>query len=90
MPRHRSSLMDIEPLKTELIDNVIIVSDDLRISFRRTIRVPDNGQQISFLPPDLGAFPLKAVSKYAGEMSAEMAAKGGVFMPMYRKWISWG
>jgi hypothetical protein len=85
MPHRPLSPDDFAPLKVELQDNAIVVNDDLRISFRRTIRVPDNGKQISFLPPDLGAFPLKAVSKYAAKMRPEMAGKGGVFMPMYRK-----
>ena len=73
-----------DPLSVKLKHDRIIINDDLRISFRRTVRVPDN-EQISHLPPDLGAFPLKQVDDYMTTIGAEMAAKGGVFFPMYRK-----
>jgi hypothetical protein len=76
--------MDWAPLKCELKDGTVVVNDDLRISFQRTIRAPDNGQT-SYLPPDLGTFPLKPVSKYANKLHPAMVAKGGVFLPMYRK-----
>ena len=61
----------------------------LRINFKRTIRVPDN-RGTSELPPSLGDFPLYATSKYAKNMPQELAAKGGVFFPMYRKSIPSG
>lgn len=74
-----------EPLKCVLEDGKkIVVNDDLRITFKRTIRVPDN-HQTSRLPPTLGSFPLKPISKYAKNLPASMATKGGVFLPMYRK-----
>jgi len=66
------------------LKNDHVLLGDLDISFRRTVRVPDN-QQISKLPPDLGKFPLFQVKDYASKMPAEMAAKGGLFMPMYGK-----
>ena len=65
-------------------DSEVVVNGGLRISFHRTIRVPDN-DQISLLPPDLGAYPLWSVQKYSTKMPVEMAAKGGLFFPMYRK-----
>ncbi|KAI1456079.1 hypothetical protein F4805DRAFT_468314 [Annulohypoxylon moriforme] len=61
---------------------------DLDISFRRTIRVPDNAGE-SKLPPDLGQFPLFKVRDYAHRLPPEMTAKGGVFMPMYQKEAMW-
>jgi hypothetical protein len=88
MSAHYISAMEQKPLKTELKDDMIIVNDDLKISFRRTIRVPDN-QQVSFLPPDLGAFPLKSVRRYEGRIGAEMSAKGGVFFPMWQSEAMW-
>ena len=74
-----------QPLECKLTREAIIINNDLKISFRRTIRVPDN-HQASELPPDLGAFPLKSVNKHMGKMCASMAAKGGLFFPMHRKW----
>jgi hypothetical protein len=44
-------------------DTVIVHNGDLKISFRRTIRVPDNANVTSLLPPDLGAFPLYPIKK---------------------------
>jgi hypothetical protein len=76
--------MDDQPLKCELKDETIIIDDSLHISFQRTIRVPDN-QQTSYLPPDLGSFPLKPISTYADKLVPAMVAKGGIFLPMYRK-----
>lgn len=72
------------PLKCELKSSEIVVDDNLRISFRRTIRVPDNDRS-SYLPPDLGAYPLKAVADYSKQMPPAMTTKGGVSFPMYRK-----
>jgi hypothetical protein len=76
---------DNKPMGCELRNDEVMFNRDLRISFRRTIRVPDNNQQESLLPPDLGTFPLKPISEYTQEMRAEMTAKGGIFFPMYRK-----
>jgi hypothetical protein len=67
-----------------LKDDCIIFNGDLKISFRRTIRVPDN-EESHQLPPDLGAFPLKAVSQYSTKLSPAMVLKGGVFFPMHGK-----
>lgn len=73
-----------KPLTCRLEGHAIVINDDLHITFERTIRVPDN-QQTSYLPPDLGTFPLKPVSKFTSKLCPSMAAKGGVFFPMYRK-----
>ncbi|KAI8964197.1 hypothetical protein F5Y11DRAFT_112519 [Daldinia sp. FL1419] len=60
----------------------------LRITFHRTIRVPDNNQTTS-LPPDLGAYPLFAVREYAHKLPPSMAAKGGLFLSMYQREAMW-
>lgn len=62
----------------------VIHLDDLQISFKRTVRVPDN-DEISALPPGLGNFPLYEVQKYANLLPANMAAKEGLFFAMYRR-----
>ncbi|KAH3971319.1 hypothetical protein HBH70_016400 [Parastagonospora nodorum] len=79
---------DNKALKCELKGDAIVINDDLRISFQRTIRVPDN-HQTSFLPPNLGSFPLKPVSRYQKELGTAMTAKGGVFLPMYQSEAMW-
>ena len=62
-----------------------VTLDDLPITFRRTIRVPDN-KNTSGLPPDQGAFPLFKIQDYARTFLLSMAQKGGMFIPMYREY----
>jgi hypothetical protein len=67
--------------------SIFIVNEDLQISFKRTVRVPDN-QQNSHLPPSLGSFSLKEISDYADKLPESMASKGGLFFPMYREYLT--
>ena len=72
-----------------VVDDKVWIANERRdhklgVSFRRTIRVPDN-QQPSHLPPDLGKFPLSKVSDYEQELPAAVVTKGGLFFPMHRK-----
>ncbi|KAI0427586.1 hypothetical protein F5Y09DRAFT_350335 [Xylaria sp. FL1042] len=60
----------------------------LQISFRRTIRVPDNADEAK-LPPDLGRFPLFKTSDFASKLSSDKGMKGGVFFPMYQRKAMW-
>ena len=60
-----------------------LTSDQLEISLRRTVRVPDNGKTYS-LPPDCGTFPLYNVLDYENKLPADLVAKGGAFFPVYR------
>ena len=57
----------------------------LKISFHRTIRVPDNSHDFN-LPPSMGLFPLYSVANYTESLPAPMARKGGLFLPMYRRY----
>lgn len=61
---------------------------NLQISFRRTIRVPDNAGKAA-LPPDLGSFPLFKVRDFASSLPLPMARQGGVFIPMYQREAMW-
>lgn len=60
------------------------VTDNLDISFQRTIRVAD-GKGVSELPPSMGTFPLYSIAEYKDKLPAAMGAKGGAFLTMYRK-----
>lgn len=60
----------------------------LYISFRRTIRVPDN-QDLSKLPPNLGGFKLHKVQDYTKSLPRHIAEKGGVFFPMHQREAMW-
>ncbi|KAI0458075.1 hypothetical protein F5B21DRAFT_38742 [Xylaria acuta] len=63
-------------------------SQRLSISFHRTIRVPDNADEAD-LPPGLGKFPLFKACDFTSKLPADMAAKGGVFFPMYQQEAMW-
>ncbi|KAK0101050.1 hypothetical protein ONS95_012962 [Cadophora gregata] len=56
----------------------------MKITFKRTIRVPDDGTTYN-LPPDLGNFPLYNIDHYKKTLSEAMALKGGCFMPIHRE-----
>ena len=56
----------------------------LEISLRRTVRVPHNEKQYE-LPPDCGNFPIYSVKEFEATLPAEMVAKGGCFLPIYRE-----
>ena len=73
-----------KPLSVELQPGGVLIDNNLSVSFCRTIRVPDNSHLESQLPPNLGAFPLAAVSKHAQKLTPAMVAKGGAFFLMYR------
>ncbi|KAF7876492.1 hypothetical protein EAF04_001582 [Stromatinia cepivora] len=63
-------------------------AETLDISFRRTVRVPDNGNTYN-LPPDCGLFPIYSVDKYKDKLPNSMVAKGGVFVPMHQREAMW-
>lgn len=59
----------------------------LRITFQRTIRVPDNSHGSSELPPSMGTLPLYSVANHKDSLPQQMAVKGGLFLPMYRECV---
>ena len=72
------------------VQNVIEVTgpvgEKLKISFQRTIRVPDYDGD-SELPPGMGAFPLYDVADYKIKLPNAMSVKEGLFFPMYREYL---
>ncbi|EWC43658.1 hypothetical protein DRE_01545 [Drechslerella stenobrocha 248] len=79
---------DLLPLDLCGENTKIVVNDDLEITFRRTIRVPDN-EQISNLPPDLGAMKLSNVKNASSNLPPAIAAKGGLLLPMHQSEAMW-
>ena len=61
---------------------------ECRISFQRTLRIPDDNRAYS-LPPGLGDFPLNLVDDYANNVPDAWNAHGGVFLPMYQAEAMW-
>ncbi|KAH7227505.1 hypothetical protein BKA60DRAFT_653806 [Fusarium oxysporum] len=79
---------DLTPWTPKVSVSEGIIIDDLTITFRRTIRVPDN-KNTSGLPPDEGIFPLFKIEDYARKLPLSMAKKGGIFIPMYQREALW-
>ena len=61
---------------------------ECRISFQRTLRIPDDNRDYS-LPPGLGEFPLNLVDDYGDSVPGAWNTRGGVFLPMYQAEAMW-
>jgi len=61
---------------------------EARISFQRTLRIPDDGRDYP-LPPGMGEFPLHHVEDHLDKLPATWARRGGVFLPMYQSEALW-
>lgn len=59
-----------------------------RISFQRTLRIPDDGRDYP-LPPGMGRFPLHHVDDYEENLPKSWSRHGGVFLPMYQSEALW-
>jgi hypothetical protein len=70
------------------LDGNTLVLGGLRITFQRTLRIPDDGRDYP-LPPGLGAFPLRRVEDYADRVPALWRERGGVLLPMYACEAMW-
>jgi hypothetical protein len=61
----------------------------LRVSFHRTLRIPDDGR-VYGLPPSLGTFPLKSVDDLRKDrIPAHWSRRGGVVLPMWQSEAMW-
>lgn len=62
----------------------IMVGRFTRISFHRTLRIPEDGRDYP-LPAGLGRFPIHRVEDYADKVPVEWLQEGGFFIPLYQK-----
>ncbi len=60
----------------------------LTISFKRTLRLPDD-DNVYPLTPDLGDFPLRHVDDFAARVPTQWMEYGGVMLPMYQSEALW-
>lgn len=72
--------------------NVRLLSDelvlgDLRVSFQRTLRIPEHG--VHALPPGLGRFPLRRVADFPDTAPESWQRRGGVMLPVYQREAMW-
>ena len=54
------------------------------ISFRRTLRVPEDGQEYP-LPADMGTLPIYRIEDYADKVPPHWLNEGGFFIPLYQR-----
>ncbi|MEP6921474.1 MAG: hypothetical protein ABI967_10145 [bacterium] len=62
----------------------IRVGEHFSLSFKRTLRIPDDGTEHQ-TPPNFGVFPIYRVSDYADRLPESWRREGGVFIPMYQR-----
>lgn len=75
-------------LDATIKEDHIQIGDRFRVTFLRTLRIPDDGQTYP-LPPGLGSFPLFRVDDYLDRVSSAWREHGGVFLPMYQCEALW-
>ena len=75
-------------LSVRVQDDAIRIGPHFRVSFQRTLRIPDDGGLYP-LPPGLGRFPVFRVADYADRVPASWRRRGGVFIPMYQREALW-
>jgi len=74
--------------KPTIHGDALQLGEGLRITFQRTLRIPDDGKRYP-LPPGLGCFPLRRVDDYLERVPEEWRERGGVFLPMYQREAMW-
>ena len=70
----------------------IYVGDRFSVSFQRTLRIPEDGQQYP-LPPSLGPFNVHRVEDFADRVPAKWRNQGAFFLPVYQRealWLGFG
>jgi hypothetical protein len=75
-------------LDVEMRGDEIAIGPYFRVSFQRTLRIPDDGKTYP-LPPGLGPFPVKRVQDYPARIPESWLEHGGVFIPMYQREALW-
>ena len=68
--------------------DAIRIGPHFRLSFQRTLRIPDDGNTYP-LPPSLGSFPIRRIADVASRVPASWRKHGGVFLPMYQREAMW-
>ena len=64
------------------------IGQNLRVTFHRTLRIPDDGKRYP-LPPSLGAFPLHRIDDFRSAVPDAWRDHGGVFMPLWQREALW-
>lgn len=75
-------------LEVSLQGTRLRIGERCYVSFQRTLRIPDDGQDYP-LPPGLGPFPIERVADYVDRVPPAWRERGGVFIPMYQREALW-
>lgn len=62
----------------------LVVGRHTRISFNRTLRVPEDGREYP-LPAGFGRLPILRVEDYAERVPEKWLEQGGFFIPLYQR-----
>lgn len=79
-------------LDVKIENDGIRIGRHFRVSFQRTLRIPDDGNSYP-LPPGLGTFPVHRVDDFRDRVPASWRERGGVFLPIYQReamWLNFG
>jgi hypothetical protein len=72
----------------QLEGDALRIGHNLRVTFHRTLRIPDDGKRYP-LPPSLGAFPLHRIEDFRSAVPDAWRDHGGVFMPLWQREALW-
>lgn len=72
------------PVPVVISDSKIRVGRHTKISFVRTLRIPEDGKTYP-LPAGFGRLPLYRVEDYAGKVPEKWQQEGGFFIPLYQR-----
>lgn len=75
---------DIRQLPLAIHDDMLCVGKHARISFNRTLRIPEDGK-IYPLPAGFGRLPILRVEDYAEKLPAKWVSEGGFVIPLYQR-----
>lgn len=77
-----------ESMRLTLDRDHLVFADRLRVSFHRTLRVPDDGRRFP-LPPGLGRFPIARAGDHEPRLPAEWRGDNVYLIPMYQREALW-
>jgi tetratricopeptide (TPR) repeat protein len=71
-------------LPVSIDGNVIRIGQNAKVSFNRTLRIPEDGRDYP-LPAGFGRLPVCRVEDYADKVPQKWLQEGGFFIPLYQK-----
>lgn len=74
----------VRRLPLAIRDNALHIGRHTRISFNRTLRIPEDGREYP-LPAGFGRFPILRVEDYAKRVPEQWLEQGGFIIPLYQR-----